>query len=163
MSSRDLARLADQGVRTIAINPIKLKEGWVLKKLSQKHKHIVALHLQSVSRMDIGAICGCTPEYVSMLLRQPLVQAYLKETEAYMDERLRALQGKSIDAIESGLDSGDGELQLKAARLQLEATGKLKQVADKERSAEDVVADILARATVVIGQNVQVNQISKGE
>jgi len=146
--------LANPARRTIATT----KPTWELKKLSQKHKTIVALHAQGVDRFDIGQVADCTPEYVSMIVKQPLAKAYLAELEEYMDSRLKSLYGKTVDVISNGLDSGNEDVALKAARLQLESTGKLKGEKKEAQSAEDVVAAILSRATVIIGQNVQVNQ-----
>src|SRR5687768_16478854 len=122
------------------------KPKWDLKKLSQKHKTIVALHAQGVCRFDIGQIAACTPEYVSMIVAQPLAQQYLAELEQYMDSRLRNLFGRSVDAIAAGLDSGNEETALKAARLQMEASGKLKGEKKDAGTAEDLVAAIMARA-----------------
>lgn len=141
------------------ITPGDLKPGWVLKKLSQKHKHIIALHLQGVSRFDIGSVCGCTPEYVSMVVKQPLAQEYLRQVEAHMDEQLRVAGIRGTEVLLEKLDSTDEEIQLKAARLALESQGKLKPSDSKQKSAEDVVASLLAHATtVIVGTNVQVNQ-----
>lgn len=143
----------------LTINPLPHKEGWVLKKLTDKHKTIIALHVQNMKRIDIAEVAGCTPEYVSMIVAQPLAQAYLKQIEEYTDARLSALYGKSVDAIEKGLDAGDEEIALKAARLQLEATGKFGKTEKGNQTAEDVVAQLLKHAhTVILGQNVQVNQ-----
>lgn len=124
-----------------------------LKKLRQKHKSAVALLVQGMSREEVGKLVGFTPEYLSMLLQQPLVQTYLRELETYMDTRLRLLYGKSVDAIESGLADEDNEVKLKAARLQMEATGKMKPSSESDRTAEDVVAAILARVDVNINVN----------
>ena len=139
---------------------------WELKKLSQKHKSIVALHAQGVSRLDISTVCDCTPEYVSMVVAQPLAKQYLRELETYMDSRLQTLYGKSIDVIQDGMMGQATDTQLKAARLQLEVTGKLKGSRDENQTAEDVVAALLKAAAggvVAIGQNVQVNVGSDSE
>lgn len=138
----------------------KVKEGWQLKKLSEKHKNIIALHAQCVNRIDIGAMCGCTPEYVSMIVAQPLAKEYLRTLELYMDSRLEVMYGKSVDVIQKGLDGDATDTQLKAARLQLEVTGKLKGDKAQAQSAEDVVAALLKAASggvIAIGTNVQVN------
>jgi predicted component of type VI protein secretion system len=144
------------------INIDKLQEGWKLQKLSQKHKNMIALHCQNVKREDIGQMCNCTPEYVSMILAQPLAREYLREVEKYMDSRLESLYGRSVDAIEAGLNGSATDIQLKAARLQMEATGKLKGDKAEAQSAEDVVAALLKHASsvggvIAIGNNVQVN------
>lgn len=133
---------------------------WELKKLSQKHKNIIALHAQAVSRDDISQAVGCTPEYVSMVVAQPLAREYLKQLNEYMDSRLQAMYGKSVDVIHKGLEGDATDTQLKAARLQLELTGKLKNDKADNQTAEDVVAALLKHAAggvIAIGQNVQVN------
>ena len=134
---------------------------WEMKTLTQKHKSIVGLHAQGVSRADIGAVCGCTPEFVSMVVATAPAKAYLRELEIYMDSRLQTLYGSSIDVIQAGLNNQATDTQLKAARLQLEVTGKLKQDRDENQTAEDVVAALLKHAAsggvVAIGNNVQVN------
>lgn len=143
------------------INPEKIAEGWQLKKLSQKHKNIIALHAQNVKREDIGKTVGCTPEYVSMIMQQPLAREYMRDLEKYMDSRLEALYGRSVDVIQSGLDGDATDTQLKAARLQLEVTGKLKPKDGDKQTAEDVVSALLKHAAgggvIAIGNNVQVN------
>jgi len=147
-----------------SINLPRPGQTWELKKLSQKHKNIIALHVQCMKREDIGKIAGCTPEYVSMVVAQPLAKAYLRDLEKYMDSRLEALYGRSVDVIQDGLDGAATETQLKAARLQLEVTGKLKGDKDGAQSAEDVVAALLKHAAggvVAIGGNVQVNVDSR--
>lgn len=138
------------------INPLPLsKTKWCPKKLSQKHKTIVALHLQNIKREEIGAVCGCTPEYVSMVVATPLAQQYMAELEAYQDDRLRRLYSKSVDAIDRGLSCGDSDVELKAAKLQMEAVGKLKPQAGNEKSAEDVVAQILAQVNITVNTGAQ--------
>lgn len=140
--------------------PDEKKTGWVLKVLSQKHKNIIAMHAQSMCRADIGAACGCTPEYVSMIIAQPIAKDYMRDLERYMDQRLESMYTKSVDVIGKGLDGDATDTQLKAARLQLEVTGKLKQDKMESKSAEDVVAALLKHASsggvIAIG-NVQIN------
>lgn len=153
-----MANLRDiqQEPSRLTIRPIKA--GFELKKLSQKHKTIIALHSQGVCRYDVGAIAGCTPEYVSMVVAQPLAKAYLQQLEEYMDSRLRSLYSKSVDAIDKGLENDDPDVALKAARLQMEAAGKLKPKESEAKTAEDVVAAILSKANLIVAQNVQINQ-----
>lgn len=137
------------------------KEKWQPKTLTQKHKNIIALHIQSMKREDIAEYCGCTPEYVSMIVATPIAKEYLRDVEKYLDARMNALYGKTVQVLEDGLDGIATDTQLKAARLQLEATNKLKHNEKDAQTAEDVVSALLkaaASGTVVIGQNVQINQ-----
>lgn len=150
---------ADPSRRRIDIPPIPVGK-IILKKLSEKHKTIVALHAQATDRHTIAQMAECTPEYVSFVVKQPLAQQYLSEIQGYLDDRMRAMFHKSVDAIDRALECGNSDTELKAARLQMEAAGKLKSADKDQGTAEDIVASILERATVVIAQtaNVQVNQ-----
>ena len=143
----------------VKLPTIHIQKRWELKRLSQKHRNIIALHAQCMSRTDIGQMCSCTPEYVSMVVAQPLAKQYLRELEQYMDSRLQAMYTKSVNVIDKGLDGDATDAQLKAARLQLEVTGKLKGDRNDNQTAEDVVMALLRAAaggTIAIGQNVQV-------
>lgn len=134
---------------------------WQPKKLTQKHKNIIALHAQAMPREQIGEYCGCTPEYVSMIVATPIAKEYMRDLTRYMDSRLEAMYGRTVQVIEDGLNGSATDTQLKAARLQLEVTGKLKNDEKDSQSAEDVVSALLKAAssgTVIIGQNIQVNQ-----
>lgn len=134
------------------------KQKWNPKSLSDKQKTMIALHVGGSKRDVIAQVCECTPEYVSMVVGTDKAKQYMAELEEYTDSRLRTAVTKAVDAIHDTLDSPDEEVRLKAAKLALEANGKLKPRDDKVQSAEDVVAAILAKATVIVGNNVQVNQ-----
>lgn len=99
-------------------------EEWQLKKLNPNHKQAAALLAQGVDRGTIAAVCDFTPEYVTFLGRQPLFKSYVQEMSQYTQQRLEALFEKSVDVISDNLKTG-GELGLKAAKLQLEATGRV--------------------------------------
>lgn len=96
-----------------------------LKKLSPKHQQVAALLAQGVDRRTIAAACDYTPEYVTWLQRQPLFMAYVKEMNVAVAVRLEALFTKSVDVINETMENGGEEARLKAAKLQLEATGRV--------------------------------------
>lgn len=134
---------------------------WQPKKLTEKHKNIIALHIQSMKRAEIAEFCGCTPEFVSMVVATDLAQEYMRDLEKYLDHRVKSLYTMSVDVIKDGLSGIATDVQLKAARLQLEMTGKLKESVTEQKTAEDVVAALLQAAaaggTINIAQNIQVN------
>lgn len=101
---------------------------WELKELKPLHKTVASLYAQGKKNVEIAAIAGCTPEYVSMLIRQPLVKAYISEMCEIVGTRLEALFAKSVDVIAETLDNGTASEKLKAARLQLEATKRIGRV-----------------------------------
>ena len=96
-----------------------------LKKLSPKHMQVAALLAQGVDRRTIAAACDYTPEYVTWLQRQPLFMGYVKEMSAAVAVRLEAMFAKSVDVINNAMDMGSTDEQLKAAKLQMEATGRI--------------------------------------
>lgn len=137
----------DTTAATVAKNP------WVLKRLSGKHKDMIVLSLQGLTRDKVAEYCGCTPEYVTMINKQPLARAYIADLEAHLDLRLRGLYEHSINAISDGLKSPKVSDRLAAASLHLETIGKRTPVSDDSvQTAEDVVG-----AMLIQGSNVQVN------
>jgi hypothetical protein len=96
-----------------------------LKKLSPAHKQVAALVAQGVDRRTIAAACDFTPEYVTMLQGQPLFVEYIKGMNRAVATQLEALFGKSVDVINNAMDTGNIDEQLKGAKLQLEATGRI--------------------------------------
>jgi hypothetical protein len=126
---------------------------WVLKRLTQRHKDMIVLSLQGLEREKVAEYCGCTPQYVTMINRQPLARAYIAELEQHLDLRLRGMYSKSLDAIDAGLKSPKISDKLAAAQIHLRALGKDVPGPDtSKQTAEDVVG-----AMLVQGTNVQIN------
>lgn len=96
-----------------------------LQKLSQKHKDVLALIAQGVGRTEVAAVCGFTPEYVTWLSKQEVCGAYLAELKQFVDFRLQAMTEQSADVIADTMRSGSNDDKLKAAKLQLEVTGRI--------------------------------------
>ncbi|MHB8413934.1 MAG: hypothetical protein ACYDB1_00870 [Acidiferrobacteraceae bacterium] len=96
-----------------------------LKKLSPRHKEVMSLLAQGVDRQVIAKMCQITPEYVTWLARQPLCREYVKEMSEFVNVRLEALFGKTADVIAETLECGTEDGKLKAARMQLEVTGRV--------------------------------------
>lgn len=96
-----------------------------LQKLSPRHKQVVALLVQGVKRELVAAATDYEPEYITWLARQPLCVAYFKELSEFADQRLVALSDKTVDVLIDAMDNGTHENALKAAKLQMEATGRI--------------------------------------
>lgn len=96
-----------------------------LQKLSPKHKEALSLVAQGLGRTEVGGIVGFAPEYISWLVKQEVCQHYLQEIMAVVDYRLAALTEQSVDAIADVLKTGSDEFRLKAAKVQLEAVGRI--------------------------------------
>ena len=106
-------------------NAVAEREPVVLQKLSQRHKQVLALVVQGVKQEVIAQACDYEPEYVTWLVRQQVCQVYLREMIGFNDSRLLALTERSVDVISDAMRNGTVEDQLKAAKLQLTAIGKV--------------------------------------
>ena len=120
----------------------------ILKKLSNKHKHAIALVLQGLSREDVSDAVGFVPEYVTMLLQQPLAKEHIANVNRALDTQLEGLYGKSVEAISKGLNHQDPDVALRAAKVQMQATGRLEPQEGGKKTAEDVVSAILLGVNV---------------
>ena len=96
-----------------------------LQKLSQQHKDVMSLIAKGVGRQEVASIVGFTPEYVTWLCRQAVCQEYLQGIIAVVDFRLQAMTQDSVEAIHDVLKNGAPDARMKAAKLQLEAVGKI--------------------------------------
>ncbi len=103
----------------------EMRPRFILKKLKQKHRDACALVAQGMKRELVARITGYTPEYISMLMTQPLCVAEVRRLNEYQANRLEAMFGKTVDVIAEGLDNGNIGEKLKAARLQAEITKRL--------------------------------------
>ncbi len=100
-------------------------EGWQLKELKPKHKQICSMLAQGIRRDTIAAACGCTPTYVTMLAKQPIIKTYIQEMCQAAGLQLDAMFVQSVEAIGEVLTNGNPKERIQAARLQLEATRRI--------------------------------------
>lgn len=128
---------------------------WQPKRLSQKHKAALTLWAQGVKPIDVAAATGVGQVSLNLLVLSDLGRAFLHGLEELMDSRLKNMYTLSVDAIEDQLRNGSGENKLKAATLQMKATGKLGKGDEERESAEDVIQRIFQINGNV---NIQVNQ-----
>lgn len=124
MDQEDVGETKDLNILTDAMDSIK-KTPWELTNLKPKHKQVAALIAQGMKNVDIARLVGITPEYVTMLLRQPVFRSYVAEMCEIVGTRLEALFAQSVDVIAETMQSGTPNEKLKAARLQLEATKRI--------------------------------------
>lgn len=99
--------------------------GWQLKKLTERHKSVCALLAQGLNRGMVATMCGITPEYVTMLLKQPLCMEYIKGLSTVAGVQLESLFPKTVEVISDVLTSGNATEKLKAVRLHGELTKRL--------------------------------------
>lgn len=128
------------------------KPQWLMKSLSEKHKLVAALLAQGVDRQSIAVAADFTPEYITMLQNQPLFIAYVKEMTAAASTQLEALFCKSADVIADTMTSGNADERLKAAKLQMEATGRINRGGELPRQPAGDRLDVLADRLVALLQ-----------
>ncbi len=113
------------------------------KRLKMKHRRIVGLHLQGCSNVEIETVLGHSSGYVSTVLHDPLVGALLESAYADYEMEIRALTPSALDAIRRNMESGDGQVELRAADMALKMNGRYDAPEDKKQTAEDVIERIL--------------------
>jgi len=125
-----------------------------LKELSQKHKMVAALLAQGLDRVVVAQSTDLSPEYITWLGGDILFKEYVKEMSALAGVHLEALFSKSVDIIAEQMLQGSGEDRLSAARLQMEATGRIGKNRTGRDSGEDGPnrLEVLAERLVALGR-----------
>ena len=98
---------------------------WILQKLKPKHKQVCALLAQGMKNVDVAKIVEVTPEYITMLLRQPLIVQELKRLSGIAEVKMESLFPKAVDVMGEVLQAGSNGEKLKAARLVGEFTKRI--------------------------------------
>lgn len=98
---------------------------WELKKLKPMHMQVCALLAQGMKNVDIARICSITPEYVTMLLRQPVIKQYISQMSEVAGTRLEALFEQSVEVITDVMKNGSEANKMKAVRLHGELTKRI--------------------------------------
>lgn len=110
---------------------------WQLKELKPVHRHVASLYAQGFKRQQISAICDITPEYVTMLIAQPLVKEYIAQMCAIADTQVNALVPKSVDVLADVLSNGTEKGKLTAVRTVLEVTKRIGAKTVEQKDPED--------------------------
>lgn len=98
---------------------------WEMKKLKPKHLQICALLAQGFKNVEVAGMVGVTKEYVSMLLRQPLIKQEIARRGEVVAARFELMTEMTADALADTLKNGAHADKMKAARLQLEVTKRI--------------------------------------
>jgi hypothetical protein len=130
---------------------------WELKNLKPMHREVVSLLAQGMKNVEVAAMVGITPEYVSMLLRQPLIKQHLQERCEALGVRMEALFEQSVQVVADVMKSGSNSDKLKAARLQLEATRRIGRVDPTFGTGEsnDALLENLAKRLIALQSNIR--------
>lgn len=100
-------------------------DAWELKDLKPIHKQVCSLAAQGVRNVKIAELVGITPEYVHVLLKQPVCREYVAKMNAAVGVQLEAMFQQTVEVISGAMQNGNVGEQLKGARLQLEATKRI--------------------------------------
>jgi len=100
-------------------------EKWELKELKPWHRQFCSLLAQGIDRETIARVLEITPTYASMLSKQPLVVAYIREMCQFANLQLEAQFAKSVEVIGEIMVSGANKDKLQAARLNAELTHRI--------------------------------------
>lgn len=121
---------------------------WEMKKLKPKHLQICALLAQGFKNVEVAGMVGVTPEYITMLLRQPLIKQEIAKKGEVINARFELMTEMSADAVADTLKNGSHGDKMKAARLQLEVTkriGRPDPMAQMVSPAEDRLSQLANR------------------
>ena len=99
--------------------------GWQMKELKPKHKQVCAMLAQGIDRRTISNVVGVTPEYITMLAKQPLMKEYIAEMCQAAGLQLDAMFVQSVEVISEVMANGSPKERVAAARLQMEATKRI--------------------------------------
>lgn len=114
-----------------------------IKRLTIGHRRMIALHLQGYSNTEIASTLERSPATVGAVLRNPTTRELIDKTVGEFDDRLKALIPLSIIAIRDGLKDVDNKVRLQAVDRLYKATGRFREHDENEKSAEDVVREII--------------------
>lgn len=138
---------------------------WVIKQLRPQHKQAASLIAQGMKYKEVASIMDFTPEYISMLMAQPLFRSYVDEMCKVAGTRLEAMFPKAVEVIAEVMERGSEKGKLAAVRLQLEATKRIGRPDTSPRGVEDNVGRLekLAERLVALQSNVRARLIKPGE
>ncbi len=131
----------------------------LLKRLTTRHRAILNLHILGFKGVDIAEHFGVRNTLISRIIHDPLGQEYLEMKLKMDDARFSALYGKAVDVINDGLGGKETmSNRLRAANIYMERKDRLADKhGEKNDSAEDIIARILADPTIIQNLNLQVN------
>lgn len=98
---------------------------WEMKELKPIHKQLCSMLAQGIDRQTIAQVLDITPEYVSMLSKQPLVQKYIQEMCQFASLQLEAQFVEGVKVIGDVMANGNDKERLQAVRLNAELTHRI--------------------------------------
>lgn len=100
-------------------------EKWEMKELKPWHKQFCSMLAQGIDRETIAKVLGITPQYVTMLTKQPLVVTYIREMCQFASLQLEAQFVEGVKVIGEVMKEGAPKERLQAVRLNAELTHRI--------------------------------------
>ncbi len=124
--------------RTIGKGRIN-KDG--LKRLSQRHKLIVGMHVNGVSNVRIAEEVGVSTSTIAGVIRDPLAQEVIMFYYEGVEAELKALFPKVVDTIRDSLDNNAIGIRLKGVDRFAKLTGMGEKGDEKRGVTINIVQD----------------------
>lgn len=107
--------------RRIIGTPRKSRGG--LKRLSQRHKLIIGLHLAGKSNEHVADVVGCSRFMVGSVIRDPLAQEVITYYYEGIESELKALFPAVVNTVRDALGNASIETRLKGVDRFAKLTG----------------------------------------
>ncbi len=98
---------------------------WEMKELKPWHQQFCSMLAQGIDRETIATVLEIHPNYVTMLSRQPLIQAYIRDQCQFATLQLEAQFARGVTVIGEVMDNGAPKERLQAVRLNAELTHRI--------------------------------------
>jgi hypothetical protein len=132
-----------------------------IKRITMKHRRMVAMHVQGRPHVDIARALGCAPATVSVVLNNPTIRAVLSRIHEEFDGYIMDLKPLVHEALRDSLTKGSRSEKMKAIDRWGRITGEFKDQPVQDQSAEDVIQRALKiRHT---GADGSITEVSYGE
>ena len=132
-----------------------------IRKITLKHRRMVALHIQGKTNAEIARILGCAPGTVSVVLSNPTIRDVMRRIGDVYDDYIADLKPLVYEVLRETLTSGTRSEKMKAIDRWGALTGEFKEPDRKDDSAEDVIQRALKIRHQ--GADGSITEISYGE
>lgn len=134
--------------RTVGIAKTK-RNG--LKRLTQRHKLIIGLHLNGESNAHIADVVGCSRITVSTVIHDPLAQEVITYYYEGVEDELKALFPAVVDTVRDALGNKSIETRLKG----VDRFAKLTGLDAKDGDKKDITMNVIVNARTKFVQEIR--------
>ena len=123
-----------------------------LKRLTQRHKLIIGLHLAGKSNAEVSDVVGCSRMMVSSVIRDPLAQEVITYYYEGVEDELKALFPAVVDTVRDALDP------LKSIDTRLKGVdrfAKLTGLDAKDGDKKDITMNVIVNARTKFVQEIR--------